>query len=71
MAEIIRLPSAPTPPDDVLEAAKGHLDTVLVIGKDLQGRVYMASSQSDCGEAMLLLTRAEHFLMHQIAEEHP
>lgn len=71
MGDLIRLPTAPTPPDDVLDQAKGLLDTVFVLGKDHKGRIFMACSTADCGEAMLLLARAEHSLMEMIAQEHP
>lgn len=42
-------------PDDVLDGAKGQLTEVLVIGRDNEGQLYLASSIADAGDQLLLL----------------
>jgi hypothetical protein len=57
------------PPDRVLEAAKGKLDGVLLIGfeKDT-GEVYAASSYADGGAVMWLLESCKQQLFDADAE---
>lgn len=43
------------PPDRLLEAAQGKLDSVMVIGYDKEGGFYAASSYADGGDALWLL----------------
>lgn len=43
------------PADKILEAAKGQLDGVVLIGFDKDGEVYAASSYADGGDIMWLL----------------
>lgn len=46
-------------PDKVLEAAKGKLDTVLILGIKKDGEEYLAGSSSDLCVAVWLLERAK------------
>jgi len=59
------------PPDRVLQEAimDPSLDTVVVIGKTQEGRLYLASSTGNGGEISLLIRRAEHFLIHWLIEQ--
>ena len=41
--------------DFVLEAAKGKMDNVLVLGIDKEGNEYFAASSSDLGDALLIV----------------
>ena len=47
------------PCDRVLEAAKGKLQTVLVIGYDKEGHLYFAASEGDGPSNLWLLKTAE------------
>ena len=51
------------PPDRILEAAKGKLDSVLIIGFDKDGGEYFCSSIADGGEAIWHLERAKLALL--------
>ena len=59
------------PPDDVLMGAilDPPLDTVIVIGKDQDGSLFLASSTAHMGEVALLLMRAETYLIKRIEED--
>jgi hypothetical protein len=73
MTNIVTFPGATTidiPPDRVLEAAIGKLDMVLLIGKDPEGRLYIASSTTSAGEIALLQERARLRLIDQIRAEY-
>ena len=56
------------PPDRILEAAKGKLERVVIVGYDHEGNEYFASSFSDGGEVMWLMERAKLKLM-RLADE--
>lgn len=61
-ADIIDLPcvtSHDLPPDRVLETAIGQMEGVLVIGYDLDGKEYFASSYADGGNMLWLLERCK------------
>jgi len=47
------------PPDRILEAAKGQLDGVMVIGFTKDGELYTASSYADGGTALWLLEQTK------------
>lgn len=49
--------------DLILEAAKGKLDGVLVIGFDNDGNLYAVSSYADGGTALWLLEQTKKKLM--------
>ena len=49
-------------PDNVLEAAVGEVDRVLVLGWDKENEVYFASSFADEAEINWLLDRIKHTL---------
>jgi hypothetical protein len=51
--------SLPLPPDRVLEAALGKLQTVVVIGYMEDGNEYFASSESAGPEVLWLMERAK------------
>lgn len=50
-------------------ASEVHHDTLLVISKLDDGRLYFASTTGDCGEVMLLLKRAELHMLNMIESE--
>jgi hypothetical protein len=54
------------PPDRVLDGALGKLDTVLVIGKDLDGGLYLAASTNNGGELFLLIERCKAEMVRRI-----
>lgn len=50
-------------PDLVLEGAKGKLEGVVVMGFDLEGNEYFASSYADGGTALWLAERMKKRLL--------
>jgi hypothetical protein len=50
-------------PDKVLECAKGQCETVLVIGKEHEGNLYVASSTANTGEILRLMELLKFKLM--------
>jgi hypothetical protein len=66
-AEVITLSTETTldiPPERVLSAALGaSLDTVLVIGRDAAGELYVASSEADAGALLVLLALAKRTVL--------
>lgn len=52
------------PPDYILEAAKGKLEGVLIIGYTEDGEEYFASSYADGGTVNWLLDRCKHQLLN-------
>lgn len=69
-AEVITFPGDTTlglPPDRVLEAAVGKLDTVLILGYDSEtGEEYFASSVTDRATILWLLERLKHDIVSGI-----
>lgn len=55
-------------PDQILEAAKGHLKGVVLIGFDKDGDVYAASSYADGGTLLWLLEACKTKMMKSVAE---
>ncbi len=52
------------PVDRVLEgAATGKLESAVVVGKDADGDLYVASSLGSEGDTLLLLEKAKQFLL--------
>lgn len=51
------------PVDRVLEAAKGELDSVILIGYDKDGGEYFSSTIADGGEVLWLIERAKKLLL--------
>lgn len=51
------------PPDYILEAAKGKLEGVIIIGYDADGEEYFASSYADGGTVNWLLDRCKGKLL--------
>lgn len=61
------------PPERVFRGAlelKRPLNTGLAIGKDQDGKLYFASSTGHIGEIILLLRRAETFLVDEIRKQY-
>lgn len=54
-------------PDQVLDGAKGNLQSAVVIGVDASGEIYVASSDGQ-PEAMALIDLAKRWMLNQIAE---
>lgn len=51
------------PPDRVLKAAQGELESVTVLGWDKDGKMYFASTQADGGDVLWLLEKAKKALL--------
>lgn len=51
------------PPDRILEAAQGRLDSCLILGWDKEGQMFFASSYADGGEVLWLMEKAKKMLM--------
>lgn len=51
------------PPDRILEAAKGQMEGVVIVGFDKDGEVYAASSYADGGTIMWLLEACKTKMM--------
>lgn len=51
------------PPDQVLEQATDHLESVIVIGYTKEGEEYFCSSLADGGEVLWLLERFKKQLL--------
>lgn len=65
MGDVVKLnclTTLPIEPDEVLEGAKGKLETVLLLGWDQNGELYAAASSGDLREALLLATKFVHKL---------
>lgn len=52
--------------DDVLEAAKEKLETVIVVGWTHEGDMYLASTTSDTGKILLLMEVAKAGLLDRV-----
>lgn len=52
-------------PDDVLEAAKGKLQEVLIIGIDENAKIYIASTTGNVSENLLKAKIAEQIFVQQ------
>ncbi|AJD83143.1 putative cysteine synthase [Paracoccus phage vB_PmaS-R3] len=57
-----------TQPDRILQGAIGQLQSVVVIGYDLDGAEYYASSIADGPNALWLIRRTEHKLIGIVDE---
>lgn len=55
-------------PDQVLQAAIGEMDEVIICGFDKDGNQYFASSVADGGQALWHLERAKWALMKKVDE---
>ena len=55
-------------PDRILEAAKGKMESVLIIGFTTEGAEYFASSKADAEYPIYMVERAKHRLMKMIDE---
>jgi hypothetical protein len=61
-------------PDKVIEAARGKLETVVIVGYDKDGFEYFASSDPNGPEILWLLERAKTGLINAVSateEEYP
>ena len=69
MSEVIEFDGEtrlPMDPDRILEAAKGELDSALVLGFDKEGGFYLASSDPDARQMIWALETAKAMLMVQV-----
>jgi hypothetical protein len=53
------------PVETVLEAAKKHLDSVVIIGFDKKGKTYFTSTIADGGDVIWLLEACKNALFSQ------
>lgn len=66
MAQIIQwrgITKLDLPPDRVLEAAKGKMEGVVLLGYDKEGGEYFASTYADGGDVLWLLERCKTKLL--------
>lgn len=66
MGDVVILPVITTldlPPDGLLEAAKGKLTEVVILGFTEDGDEYFASSKGGAGDVLYHLERAKYNLM--------
>jgi hypothetical protein len=66
MDKVIKFPDITfldLPPDVILDAAEGKLESVIVIGYTTEGTEYFASSMADGADALWCLQRAAHKLL--------
>ena len=56
------------PPDRILDAAKGELEGVVILGYDKSGKEYFASSYADGGTVLWLIERCKAKLLTVIEE---
>ena len=54
------------PADRILEAAKGSMEGVVIVGFDKDGEVYAASSYADGGTVMWLLEACKNKMMEAL-----
>lgn len=52
------------PPDRILEAAMGSMDSVVLLGYDNEGNEYFASSIADGSDVLWLLERCKKELLN-------
>lgn len=62
-AEIVKSPFAPLPPDEILEANKGDLSYVILIGVDKKGQLALASSESNMEKIVFTIEQIKHKIM--------
>lgn len=51
------------PPDRILEAAVGQLESVVILGYDKEGKEYFASSLADGGDVLWLMEKLKKQLL--------
>lgn len=56
-------------PDRILGAALGELESVVVIGYDTSGKLYMATSYGDIAQTNYLLDKYKQLIMNTEVEE--
>lgn len=57
--------SLPIPPDKVLQAAIGQMDSTVIIGWDKEGKFYFAASDGNVKDTLWLVKMAEDFIAEQ------
>ncbi len=72
-AEILEFPGITTQDIDCSKVIEGlqkiEFEKLLAIGIDKDGNLYCASHTSDIGELLLLMERAKHHLLYEVAAE--
>lgn len=74
MGDVVRLPVITRldwPADQVLDAAKGRLEGVVVLGYGVDGQEYFASSYADGADMLWLLERAKFALLNVSQDDLP
>ncbi len=56
------------PPDRILEAAIGNMESIIVVGYDKDGKEYFASSIADGAQCLWLLERCKKRLLDIVDE---
>lgn len=62
-ATLYRIDNERISPDDVLDRCKGDLETVVVLGRTMDGEHYLASSLTDPGQVLWLLEQCKLLLL--------
>lgn len=53
----------PIPPDKILKAAIGQMESAVIIGWDKEGKFYFAASDAQAKDTLWLVKMAEDFLV--------
>jgi len=57
------------PVDDILENLKGELETVIILGTDVKGKLFFAASTGDAGEMLWYIENFKRMLLDANYEE--
>lgn len=60
---VTRLPHAP---DQILEAARGKLRRVLIVGEDFNGEPWRSGSESDLRQSLMDIERFKAWIMQEV-----
>lgn len=63
-ATLYRIDTERLSPDDVLEGAKAELETVIVLGRTLNGEYYIAANLTDPAAVLWLLEQCKALLLN-------
>ena len=66
MGDVVQLPQPDLSADNVLAAAKGRLDDVMVIGFRPDGSVYFTSNTGDVGKILVLMEWAKSMALASV-----
>lgn len=65
---LVKTPEPELSPDDVLEAAKGQLENVVVLGENKDGTYWVSASLDEISEVVLHIEVAKRTLLDALYE---